>query len=89
MKYHMIPLCGGKSMMLSPSERLDIDLMAVSASFDDVLRVSKDMMEFMFREVKMTLYPNGSVMFYHFTDLDVANSYADEVIDKARQGETQ
>ena len=86
MKYHMIPLCGGKSMMLSPSERFDIDLMAVSASFDDVLRVSKDMMEFMFRDVKITLYPNGSVMFYHFTDLDVARSYADEVIGMAVHG---
>ena len=70
-------------MMLSPSERFDIDLMAVSASFDDVLRVSKDMMEFMFRDVKITLYPNGSVMFYHFTDLDTGSSYADEVISKA------
>ena len=78
-------------MMLSPSDRLDIDLMAVSASFDDVLRVSKDMMEFMFRDVKITLYPNGSVMFYHFTDLDVARSYADEVIGMAEHGrdETQ
>ena len=78
-------------MMLSPSERLDIDLMTVSASFVDVLRVSKDMMEFMFRDVKITLYPNGSVMFYHFTDLDVARSYADEVIGMAEHGrdETQ
>lgn len=78
-------------MMLSPSERLDIDLMAVSASFDDVLRVSKDMMEFMFRDVKITLYPNGSVMFYHFTDLEAGRSYADEVIGMAEHGrdETQ
>ena len=73
-------------MMLSPSERQKIDLMSVSKSFDDVIRVSKDMMEFMYHEIKITLYPNGSVMFYHFTDLDVARIYADEVIEKARQG---
>ena len=73
-------------MMLSPSERQDIDLMSVSESFDDVIRVSKDMMEFTYHEIKLTLYPNGSVMFYHFTDLDKGREYADEVIAKARQG---
>ena len=73
-------------MMLSPSERQDIDLMSVSKSFDDVIRVSKDMMEFVYREIKITLYPNGSVMFYHFTELEKGRMYADEVIAKARQG---
>ena len=76
-------------MMLSPSERQDIDLMSVSGSFDDVMRVSKDMMEFMYREIKITLYPNGSVMFYHFTDLEKGRLYADEVIAKARQDDTR
>ncbi len=74
-------------MMLSPSERYDIDLISVSGSFDDVQRVSKDMMEFMYRGIKITLYPNGSVMFYHFTDLEQGRLYADEVIAKARQDE--
>lgn len=74
-------------MMLSPSERYDIDLISVSGSFDDVQRVSKDMMEFMYRGIKITLYPNGSVMFYHFTDLEKGRLYADEVIAKARQDE--
>ena len=74
-------------MMLSPSERQDIDLMSISEKFDDVIRVSKDMMEFMYRDIKVTLYPNGSVMFYHFTDLEKGRMYADEVIGKARQDE--
>ena len=73
-------------MMLSPSERQDIDLMSISEKFDDVIRVSKDMMEFMYRDIKVTLYPNGSVMFYHFTDLDTGRSYADEVISRAVHG---
>ena len=78
-------------MMLSPSERLEIDLMSVSKSFDDVLRVSKDMMEFTYHGIRITLYPNGSVMFYHFTDLEAGRSYADEVIGMAERGrdETQ
>ena len=72
-------------MMLSPSERLEIDLMSVFGRFEDVIRVSKDMMEFTYHEIKVTLYPNGSVMFYHFTDLEKGRLYADEVIAKARQ----
>ena len=59
-----------------------MSLMSVSGSFDDVMRVSKDMIEFMYHGIKITLYPNGSVMFYHFTDLEKGRLYADEVIAK-------
>ena len=45
-----------------------------------VLRASKDMVEFMHDGVKLTLYPNASLLFYHFTDLEIANSYADEIM---------
>ena len=72
-------------MMLSPSERMEIDPMSGSETFEDVIRVSKDMMEFTYHGIKITLYPNGSVMFYHFTDLEKGRLYADEVIAKARQ----
>ena len=74
-------------MMLSPSERPDIDLISVPARLgDEVLRSSKDMVEFMLHGVKLTLYPNGSVMFYHFTDLKTAEAYADEVMAAVRGG---
>ena len=69
-------------MMLSPSERLKIDTEAASVKFDSVIRANKDMVEFMYNDVKLTLYPNGSVMFYHFTDLEAARGYTDEVISK-------
>ena len=67
-------------MMLTPSERLDFDILEVSKGFGDVLRATKDMVEFMCHDVKLTLYPNCSIMFYHFTNLEVAQSYADEVM---------
>ena len=68
-------------MMLSPSESCNLDLEAVAKGMDDeILRSNRDMVEFMHRGVKLTLYPNGSMMFYHFTDLDVASSYADEMM---------
>ena len=83
MRYHVTMPCGGESMMLAPPDRPKIDMSSVPGSLgDSVLRANKDMVEFMYNGVKLTLYPNGSVMFYHFTDLDVATAYADEVMAK-------
>ncbi len=80
-KYHSITLCGGKSMMLSPTEKLSIPMEdACGILKDAVLRSSKDMIEFMYEDVKLTIYANGSIMFYHFTDFDTACAYADEII---------
>ena len=87
MRYHITMLCGGQSMMLSPSERSKFDTLKVSEIIGDrVLRATKDMVEFMYNDVKLTLYPNSSIMFYHFTDLDVAHTYADEVLEMAKGG---
>ena len=85
MRYHVTMLCGGESMMLSPSERPHLDTDAVSDILGDaVLRSSEDMVEFMYNDVKLTLYPNGSMMFYHFTDLDTATSYMEGVMEKVK-----
>ena len=68
-------------MMLSPLKRPKFDIMSVSNELGGgVLRASKDMVEFMHDGVKLTLYPNASLLFYHFTDLEIANSYADEIM---------
>ena len=82
MRYHVTMLCGGESMMLSPAERPKIDMISAPGRLDSVLRANKDMVEFMYNDIKLTLYPNGSVMFYHFTDLEVAERYAGEVISR-------
>ena len=74
-------------MMLSPSERSKFDTLEVSRILGDrVLRATKEMVEFMYNDVKLTLYPNSSIMFYHFTDLEVAYTYADEVLEIAKGG---
>ena len=77
-------------MMLSPSERPKFNMMTVSEELGDkVLRSSKDMVEFMLHDVKLTLYPNGSVMYYHFTDPNVAEAYANEVMAIIRGGRNE
>ena len=73
-------------MMLSPSEKIEFDILGVSKEFEDVLQATKDMVEFMYNDVKLTLYPNSSIMFYHFTDSKVAFTYADEVLELANGG---
>ena len=89
MRYQITMLCGGESMMLTPSERPEFDILEVSKGFDDVLRATKDMVEFMYKDVKLTLYPNASIMFYHFTDLEAAHSYADEILASIDGGRTE
>ena len=68
-------------MMLNPPSKLSLPLEhACEILKDTVLRSSKDMIEFVYRDIKITIYPNGSIMFYHFTDFDAACTYADEII---------
>ncbi len=81
MRYHITMLCGGQSMMLTPSDPPVFGMdRAKEVMGDSVLRSSDDMLEFMFRDVKITIYPNGSIMFYHFTDAEASYAYADEII---------
>lgn len=74
-------------MMLTPSEKYNLDLrMAADILGESVLRSSEDMVEFMFREIKITVYANGSLMFYHFTELGVATEYANEILSMINRG---
>ena len=67
-------------MMLAPSDRFDIDLVRASEVLGDVIRSSDEMLEFMYEGIKLTLYPNGSLMFYHFNDVDKGYIIADNVL---------
>ena len=79
-RYFTTMLCGGKSMMLTPSVKPVFAMDdAQKVLGDSVLRASEDMIEFMYNDVKLTLYTNGSLMFYHFIDLEKATEYADEI----------
>ena len=81
MRYQTTMLCGGNSMMLTPSEHPAFDMTDAAGMLgDSVLRASKDMVEFTHDDVKITLYPNGSLMFYHFTDMTAARLYADDIL---------
>ncbi|MBO5669338.1 MAG: hypothetical protein J6R75_03125 [Candidatus Methanomethylophilaceae archaeon] len=68
-------------MMLAPSVAYDIDLIHASEILvQSVLRASEEMVEFMFDGIKLTLYANGSLMFYHFNDPDAGYDICDRVL---------
>ncbi|MBR7123532.1 MAG: hypothetical protein IKC93_01520 [Candidatus Methanomethylophilaceae archaeon] len=68
-------------MMLAPSVAYDIDLIRASEILaQSVLRASEEMVEFMFDGIKLTLYSNGSLMFYHFNDPDAGYDICDCVL---------
>lgn len=80
MKFHITMLCGGQSMMLTPSDTYKIDLDSIKEKLPGVIKSSKDMLEFMYKGIKITLYTSGSVFFYHFIDKEKAFVYAEEIL---------
>lgn len=80
MKFHVTMLCGGKSMMLTPSETVSVDLVEAEKKVTDVVKSSNEMLEFMYHDIKITIYSSGNVFFYHFTDRPKAFEYAEEIL---------
>lgn len=81
-KYHLTLLCGGKSMMLTPIPPPSVDMgIALSEFADTASKMSPEMIEFCFEGIRLTLYPNGSIMFYHYRELDAAYAIADRILD--------
>lgn len=69
-------------MMLVPSVKYDLDLKAASELLDfTMIRCCDEMIEFLHDDIKLTLYSNGSLMFYHFIDIERGYSIADEVLE--------
>lgn len=80
MKFHVTMLCGGKSMMLTPSEAVAVDLTEAEKRVTDVVKSSSEMLEFMYHDIKVTIYTSGNVFFYHFIDKPKAFEYAEEIL---------
>lgn len=80
-RYHLTILCGGKSMMLAPSSPYNLDLShAAELLAHHVIRASDEMVEFTHEGIKLTLYRNGNLMFYHYTDIDHGYEICDHIL---------
>jgi len=87
MRYSVTRLCGGKALMASPREQLDIDMECAAASLSAVgeIKSTDEMMIVLsWKEMEVTLYKQGKVMFHPLDDRNTAVSYADEILSLVR-----
>ena len=89
MKFTVTRLCGGKALMASPAEMLDIDLNTVEEklSGDGFTKKKNEdglMLILDWKEMEVTLYPQGKIMFYPLAEKDLAIEYATKILEKVR-----
>ena len=70
-------LCGGFSVMIRPDTDMDLDLPSLKGI--DAESVSKAMMKFHWNGVETTMYNSGGLIFYHFEDQELAETYAKQI----------
>ncbi len=79
MRFAMIRLCGGASAMLTPDRKIAIDLGKCNA-IGDIIASNAEYIQFMWKGVRVTLYSNGSILFYHFIDEEKSRGYASDIL---------
>lgn len=84
MRFNITRLCGGKALMASPSETFDFDLDEASRILGDEFEIRKNdsgMMLIMgWKDMEVTLYPQGKIMFHPLSDRDLAVEYATKIL---------
>lgn len=83
MRYNVTRLCGGKALMTSPREIFGIDMEDAKRILSDIgdVRTSDDMMIIMmWKDMAVTVYPQGKIMFHPLDDRELAISYANEIL---------
>ena len=90
MKFTVTRLCGGKALMAASSETMDIDLKKASDILCkdgfDFKRNEDDLMLIMeWKDMEVTIYPLGKIMFYPLSEKDKAIEYATDILEKIRK----
>ena len=80
LKYGAVRMCEGKSLMLTPAEVVDIDMNLVEEMYPLLSRFENDFVKIDWKGVPVTIYSNGSMLFYHLADKDIAERYAIDII---------
>ena len=89
MKFTVTRLCGGKALMAASSEMMDINLDKATdiLSADGFFKKSEEeglMLVLGWKDMEVTLYPQGKVMFYPLAEKDLAIEYATMILEKVR-----
>jgi len=84
MRFTVTRLCGGKALMASPSDSYDLDLDKAADILKDECTIVKNeggmMLVMSWKEMELTLYPQGKMMFHPLSDKDLAIEYATHFI---------
>ncbi|MDR0198726.1 MAG: hypothetical protein LBI08_03185 [Methanomassiliicoccaceae archaeon] len=83
MRYSITRLCGGKALMASPRETLDIDMREAAnilSGKGEIKSVDDMMLVMSWKGMEVTLYAQGKVMFHPLDSRDLAITYADEIL---------
>lgn len=83
MRFTVTRLCGGKALMAASRDLLDVDLERAGAFISEEGSVKKSddlMMVADWRDMEITIYPQGKVMFHPLSDRDTAVKYATEIL---------
>ena len=81
-RYAVVRLCGGMSIMLTPSCSVAILLDSAEETFGAIERAGDEFVKIKWKDVLITLYRNGSMLFYHLSDRRQAETYATEVLER-------
>lgn len=87
MRFNITRLCGGKALMAASNEQMDIDLdRAATVLSDDGFKIKQNeegMMLIMdWKDMEVTLYPQGKVMFHPLAEKNLAIDYATMILEK-------
>ena len=89
MRFNITRLCGGKALMASPSETFDFDLDKSSEILKDEFEIKRNegglMLVMSWKEMEVTLYPQGKIMFYPLSEKELAVEYATLILEKLRE----
>ena len=83
MRFTVTRLCGGRALMATSKEELNVDMEKAYAfiSCEGAVKSREDlMMTAEWRGMEITLYPQGKVMFFPLSDKDTAVKYAAEIL---------
>jgi len=80
LKYGAVMMCEGKSLMLTPAEIVDIDMDAVEELHPLVSRFENEFVKIIWEDVPVTIYSNGSMLFYHLAEKTIAECYAIDIL---------
>ena len=89
MKFSVTRLCGGKALMAASTEMMDIDLdrAAETLSADGFTKKKNEdglMLILEWKDMEVTLYPQGKVMYHPLSEKELAIEYATMILEKVR-----